>query len=688
MIVSGSRVGHYEILDRIGEGGMGEVWLAEDTRLDRRVALKLLPPALVSDEQAKKRLLREAKSAAILDHPNICAIYEVGEENGRSFIAMQFVEGETLAARIERAQIDIHDALDIADQVVAAFATAHSRGIIHRDIKPQNMMIAGSGLVKVLDFGLAKRIYDRTSDASEAETASLLTEIGLIMGTVPYMSPEQVRAESLDARSDIFSFGAVLYEMLSGKRPFVAKSTAELISAILTLEPAPLRNQTSPIPARMDRLVRRCLAKDPASRYQTMDELKTELKALRRSLESGQFAGPLSEAPKAVSKLPIKRETKWRGLLHSRLALGLSVVILVLVASIYAFFSRLPEKTSTATYSLKANSSPAYDSYLRGKVMVNSENREDNETAIRLLEQAVSEDRNFAPAYVELARAYNLRAFYFAPASEQKQLNLDAKVLVEQALALDQDLAEAHSVRGLILWTPIERFPHEQAIQSFKRAIALNAKLDDPHHQLGVIYFHIGLLDKAWAEIEKALENKPDNTMARFRFGVINIYRGRYEEALAVFKSTPREVNPSIVERNVATALFQLGKMYEASAVVEEYLTAHPDDEGGNVTSVKAMLLAKAGKPLEAEETIQHAIKIGRTFGHFHHTAYNIASAYALMNKPEEAVKWLETAADDGFPCYPFFEKDANLNSLRKNERFITLMNRLRKQWEAWQKTL
>lgn len=216
----------------------------------------------------------------------------------------------------------------------------------------------------------------------------------------------------------------------------------------------------------------------------------------------------------------------------------------------------------------------------------------------------------------------------------------------------------------------------------------MNPKLDEPHHQLGVIYFHIGLLDRAWDEIEKALELRTDNTFARFRFGVIRIYQTRYEEALTIFKSTPQEVNPSIVDRNMANVLFSLGRMDEASSVVERYLKSYPDDERGNVTSVKAMLLAKEGKTLEAEATIQHAIRIGESFGHFHHAAYNITSAYALMNKPEEAVKWLETAADDGFPCYPFFEKDANLNSLRKNERFIILMNRLRKQWEAWQKTL
>ena len=682
---SGTRLGHYEIISRIGAGGMGEVYLAEDTRLERRVAIKLLPSSLVSDEQAKRRLLREAKSAATLDHPNICAIYEVGEENGRSFIAMQFVEGETLASRIERAPLDIQAVLDIADQVAAALRAAHSRGIIHRDIKPQNMLISGSGLVKVLDFGLAKRIYDRTSDASEVETASLLTEAGLIVGTVPYMSPEQVRAESLDSRSDIFSFGVVLYEMLSGQRPFVARSTAELITTILTLEPPPLRSQSGPMPARLDQLVRRCLAKEPVNRYQTMEELNTELKAVRRDLESGQFASPHSEARTVVAETTVEHE-KLRGLLMYRRVLVWTIAIMVLAASVYGLFLwRLPKSPASA---IKPSISPAYDLYMRGKVNSRSQNRENNEEAIRLLEQAIESDRNFAPAYAELARAYNTKAFYLARESEQKQLNVDAEVNVEKALALDRDLAEAHSARGYILWTHARGFPHEQAIQSYRRALELNSNDEEAHHNLGTIYFHIGLFDKSWREIEKGLDINPANTMVRFRIGVINLYRGKYEEAVTLFKSIPSEFNPPIVDRNMATALFQLGRMNEASEVVEKYLKDYPDDEGGNVTSVKAMLLAKAGKMREAEETIKHAIEIGKGFGHFHHTAYNIASAYALMNKPEDAIKWIEDAAYDGFPCYPWFMIDPNLNSLRKDERFIAFMTKLKKQWEEWERTL
>jgi tetratricopeptide (TPR) repeat protein len=205
---------------------------------------------------------------------------------------------------------------------------------------------------------------------------------------------------------------------------------------------------------------------------------------------------------------------------------------------------------------------------------------------------------------------------------------------------------------------------------------------------LAVVYFHIGLLDKAWSKTEEAVKIDPANTLARFRFGVINMYRTNYEKALDIFKSTPREMNPALLDRNMADVLFHLGRIEEASGVVEDYLKTHSSDEGGAVTSAKAMLLARAGKRAEAEDTIQQAITIGRGYGHFHHTAYNIASAYALMNQPAKAVEWLEVAADDGFPCYPFFDKDENLDNIRKDQQFIAFMARLRSQWEHYQQIL
>ena len=279
-----STIGHYRILSRLGAGGMGEVWLAEDTELDRQVAIKFLSVESALDEGAKKRLIREARAAAKLDHPNICAIHEVGEDQGRSFIVMQYVEGETLAKLIQRKPLDLRESLDIAVQIAGALAEAHSRGIVHRDIKPQNVMITARGQVKVLDFGLAKIVQQKSLADSVAETESLLTEPGMIIGTVPYMSPEQVRGETLDARSDIFSFGAVIYEMVSGRQPFPAESAAATISTILTKEPPPLARYSREVPAELERIVSKVLRKDREQRYQTSKDLLIDLKTLCEEL--------------------------------------------------------------------------------------------------------------------------------------------------------------------------------------------------------------------------------------------------------------------------------------------------------------------------------------------------------------------------------------------------------------------
>ncbi len=675
----GQTISHYRIIEKLGGGGMGVVYLAEDTRLDRKVAIKFLPAEVATDERAKQRLLREAKTAATLDHPNICSIYEVGEEDGHSFIVLQYIEGETLAARLKRQVPDLREALAIAAQVADALSEAHARGVIHRDIKPDNIMLATRGQVKVLDFGLAKTLRDPGILEGDAQTGSMLSIPGMVMGTEPYMSPEQVRGEELDSRSDIFSFGTVLYELLSGRRPFEAKSSAEVISAILTTQPPPIsRSSLGHCGSGEEQLIRKCLEKDAALRYQTIGDLIPDLQQIRREYETGQVtprSGTTTVKPKAIT------DDKGGRFRVSRLGLVLTSLALVLAAAGVWFFSfRSLKRTPAAT--VMSSNPVAYDAYMRGKVNVGSENPDNNNAAIKLFEQSVAADPNFAAAYAELARAYTIKARYSGTAAEKQKLYEDAEVDVEKALAIDPNLAEGHFARGLILWTPYKRFPHEQAIQSYRRAIELNPNFDEAHHQLGFIYLHIGLLDKAQQEIEKALAINPGNTLARYRLGVINMCRARYEEAFQIFNSTPRDMNPSLLAFYTSNALFRLGRNEEASEIIEKFFKDYPKDEGGAVTSVKAMMLAKAGKKREAEATIQHAIEIGRGYAHFHHTSYNIASAYALMNQPEQAMKWLQVTADEGFPCFPLFEGDANLDNLREDVRFISFMATQKQQWK------
>ena len=683
-------ISHYSIIKKLGAGGMGEVYLAEDTSLNRKVAIKLVSTHSGADENARRGLIREARAAASIDHPNICTIHEVGEDQGRAFIVMQFVEGKTLADRLARRPIDLQESLNIATQIADALVAAHSKAIIHRDLKPQNIMLTERGQVKVLDFGLAKTVASRSILESQAQTQSMLTETGLMIGTVPYMSPEQVKGESLDARSDIFSLGTVLYEMFSGHHPFATKTPAETISAILVSNVKPLSIDTNSGIQQLDRIVRKCLEKDREKRYQDVVAVADDLEAARRDFENGRFQAPKLYSSTAATKVvPIVSSGRQNWLrmplfLKTARRQALAAIVLIsVIVSAYGLFGGWLRKPATTNDSTNS----AYDNYLRGKVIAGSQNRKDNETAIELLEQAVEADRNFAPARAELARAYTIKAFYFVPEAESKHWILEAEVAVQHALALDPNLAEGHAARAFVLWTHPKGFPHKEAIQEYQRALELNWNLEEAHHQLATIYFHIGLFDKAWAKVEDGMKINPTNTLMRFRYGVINIYRTKYEDALSVFNSIPPDANPSIVIRNIATALFQLGRTDEASEAVEKYLKSYPEDEGGAMTSVKAMLLAKAGKEKETEAMIRRANDIGRGFGHFHHTAYNIASAYALLNNRSEAIKWLQEAANDGFPCYPWFDKDANLNSLRKDDSFVAFMTTLRKQWETYNKT-
>ena len=679
----GRDISHYRILEKVGRGGMGEVYLAEDMDLGRKVAIKFLPPEVATDDRAKQRLLREAKTAATLDHPNICAIYEVGQEGGNSFIVLQYIEGETLASRIKRHLPDLREALAIALQVADALREAHARGIIHRDIKPENIMLAARNQVKVLDFGLAKVMVD--SGVLGADTASMLSIPGMLVGTLPYMSPEQVRCEELDCRSDIFSFGTVVYELMSGRRPFEAKSSAGLISAILTSEPAPIsRSILMHSGAAEEDLIRKCLEKDPARRYQTMGDLIGDLQQIRDEYESGKFRARSAE----VKPRPAKSKERRSVPSHRPVELIAACVVLALAAGVYLYSSRSQKHAASSGAPVMSANPTAYDAYMRGMVKVSSENPADNQDAIGLFKQAIVADPNFASAYAELARAYSIRVRFWAPVAEKKQLNEEAEVDVEKALALDPNLAEGYFARGLILWTPYKRFPHEQAVQAYKRALELNPNLGEAHHQLGFIYLHIGLLDKGWEEIQKALAINPGNSLARYRLGVIDMCRGKYEEAFQIFNTTPLEKSPSRLASYTSTALFRLGRDAEASAIIEQFFKDYPNDEGGLVTSVKAMMLAKAGKNSEAEATIQHAIEIGRGYAHFHHTSYNIASAYALMHQPEQAMKWLRVTVDEGFPNYPLFEGDTQLDNLRKDPEFIAFMSQQKQQWEHFSATL
>ena len=274
----GKTISHYKILEKIGQGGMGEVFLANDISLHRKVALKFLPPAMQQDVTAHKRFIREARSAAALDHPYICHINEVGESDGQDFIAMEYVEGLSLKDRLEQGPLPLEEALSIAIEIAEALEAAHAKGIIHRDIKPANIMLTQTGHAKVMDFGLAKQVFPSGGTESAEETVTALTSDGSTVGTLAYMSPEQLRSQSADARSDIWALGVTMYEMAAGARPFHGQSGFELTLAIVNQAPRPL---PSHVPAELGAVIERCLEKESGKRYQQASEARAALEAIR-----------------------------------------------------------------------------------------------------------------------------------------------------------------------------------------------------------------------------------------------------------------------------------------------------------------------------------------------------------------------------------------------------------------------
>ena len=328
----GRSILHYQIVETLGRGGMGVVYKARDTHLDRFVAIKVLPPEKVADPERKLRFVQEAKAASALNHPNIIHLYDIAEADGVQFIAMEFVAGETLDKMIGRKGLRLNDALKYAIQITDALAKAHSAGIIHRDLKPANIMVTENGLVKVLDFGLAKLAETATSEFGETatvrETHSPLTEEGTVVGTAAYMAPEQAEGKKMDGRSDIFSFGSVLYEMVTGRRAFHGDSKMSTLSAIIKDDPKAVSSLTPDVPLDLEKIISRCLRKDPERRFQHMGDLKIALLDLEEESNSGKLSGVVPR------RLPPGRRSQlgWIG--------GLIILLLVLAVGLWLRFHR------------------------------------------------------------------------------------------------------------------------------------------------------------------------------------------------------------------------------------------------------------------------------------------------------------------------------------------------------------
>jgi len=623
----------------------------------RPVAIKVLHPELAA-AVGTTRFLREIGFAAQLHHPHIVPLHDSGEQDGLPYFVMPYVEGESLRDRLEREpQLPVPEALRIADDVAKALGYAHTLGVVHRDIKPENILLE-NGHALVADFGIARAISAAGSDR--------LTETGIALGTPAYMSPEQaVENGPIDGRADLYALGCVVYEMLAGTPPFTGP-TAQAVLARHAVDPvAPIRTVRETVPRGVEQAVLKALAKVPADRYAGAPE----------------FAQALNQP--ALEPAPGGRRGKSRG---AKLALGVGLSAAATLALLVGFSLGGGRERPHPRTPLTSNAA-AYDLYLRADMLLaQRQNRENDSVAITLFERIVALDPSFAAAQAGLARAYALRVSEFAP--EDTAALEQAQVAAEKALRLDPNLAEAHLAQARLLWGPAGHFFHERAAQEDRRALSLNPNMSRAHGSLGNIYLHIGLLDQAIAELQKTVAISPREDNALRRIAEARAYQGHYDDALRILSQVEPEANPPYWYYEMAVVLLHLGRSDSALAVIQNYLRAHPEDRGGVVTSVRAVWFAMAGNALRAQRDIETAVQEGKGYIHFHHAAYHIALAYALLHRPDSAVHWLRQAAEGGFPCYPLFERDPFLDNIRSDPGFVAFLREQKAQWERYRATL